>query len=126
MRQLRVAVSPVSKRRPEFLVATGDADNSQLNAVRWFVDLPDGGKQIDPDSGIPGTCGTLADGHLYGGVRDGNGCYEPESGPPGGRRSTGPATAAARPRSRSAPSCERPSDATGERPIGDAIVLLGR
>ena len=43
---------PILKAPFDFTVALGDlADNQQFNETRWFVDLLDGSKLIDPDSG---------------------------------------------------------------------------
>lgn len=90
---LRAARSPATGRRLEAVMTTGDnTDNTQLNETRWFIDLMNGGVEVDPDSGIPGTCGT--DPHrqrLYDGVRGEDQYYEPDaSGPEGANRVDGP------------------------------------
>jgi metallophosphoesterase (TIGR03767 family) len=90
VRQVRDAVSPVTGRHAELTVLTGDnADSQQYNETRWFVDILDGRRTIDPDSGIHravGSCGAgyLDNGSVYDGVRGGGGpgpdtgYYEPD------------------------------------------------
>ena len=54
VRQLsRLTHGPVTGAKVGFLACTGDnIDNSQLNELRWFIDLMDG-RTIRPDSGDP-------------------------------------------------------------------------
>ncbi|MBI2912584.1 MAG: hypothetical protein HYY03_01540, partial [Chloroflexi bacterium] len=50
----RISRSPVTGRRVDFAVHTGNAaDNAQYNELRWFLDIMDG-KLVNPDSGSPG------------------------------------------------------------------------
>jgi metallophosphoesterase (TIGR03767 family) len=53
----RIGESPVSGRRVDFAVHTGNAaDNAQYNELRWFIDLMDG-RPVSPDSGAAGYLG---------------------------------------------------------------------
>jgi metallophosphoesterase (TIGR03767 family) len=62
-----IAVGPVTGRPLAFTLQTGDnSDNSQLNEIRWNIDILDGGKTIQPDSG---------DLSLFEGVADGDPTY---------------------------------------------------
>jgi metallophosphoesterase (TIGR03767 family) len=61
-RQLRaIGRSPLSGKRLQSVICTGDnIDNEQLNELRWFVDLMDGGGTINPNSGEGAYEGVMA------------------------------------------------------------------
>ncbi|MEO8687083.1 MAG: hypothetical protein ABI611_02555 [Solirubrobacteraceae bacterium] len=77
--QLRNTTSPVTSRRLDLVMTTGDnSDNTQLNETRWMIDVMDGGTTIDPDSGVPTACNPET-GRRYEGARGGGQYYEPDA-----------------------------------------------
>jgi metallophosphoesterase (TIGR03767 family) len=81
VRQARNTVSPITSEQLDLALLTGDnADSQQYNETRWFIDVLDGQKKIDPNSGIEGVCDPTP-GALYDGVRNGgrDGYYEPDA-----------------------------------------------
>ena len=71
-----VAVGPVTGRRLDFAMCTGDnLDNEQFNELRWFIDLMDGGRTVIPNSGGPGYEGVQANN------RHDNEYWHPQPGP---------------------------------------------
>jgi metallophosphoesterase (TIGR03767 family) len=83
VRQARNTTSPVTGEQLDLSILTGDnADSQQYNETRWFIDILDGGKKIDPNSGVPVPGCEATPGSVYDGVRGGGqgvGYYEPDS-----------------------------------------------
>ena len=82
VRAVRNTVSPVTSERLDLAILTGDnADSQQFNETRWFIDILDGQKKIDPNSGIPVPGCEATPGSIYDGVRGGGkaGYYEPDA-----------------------------------------------
>jgi 3',5'-cyclic AMP phosphodiesterase CpdA len=86
VRQVRGASSPVTGTKPSLSILTGDnADSQQFNETRWFIDILDGNRRVDPDSGVPTAACAATPGTRYDGVRDSgvngapdDGYYEPD------------------------------------------------
>ena len=96
VREMRDAVSPVTQRPLDAVMTTGDnTDNTQCNEARWMIDILDGaaygggscvpaglrpgGRKVEPNSGVEGTCGVARDASIYDGVRGGGEYYEPDA-----------------------------------------------
>jgi metallophosphoesterase (TIGR03767 family) len=74
-------VAAVRAERPELVMVTGDnADNTQRNETRWFIEILDGGT-VTPDSGNR-RCGSAIKRQrpraLFTGMRGGHRYYEPD------------------------------------------------
>src|SRR4051794_21202299 len=108
IRQARNTTSPVTGNRLDLTILTGDnADSQQFNETRWFIDMLDGttgagdpdpemrepsdgngGRKLDPNSGVPAPGCEATPGSVYDGVRDDgqpgpdDGYYEPDSSSP--------------------------------------------
>ncbi|HET7482609.1 MAG TPA: hypothetical protein VFK89_07100 [Actinomycetota bacterium] len=81
VRAARNTVSPLTSRQLQLAMLTGDnADSQQYNETRWFIDILDGHKKVDPNSGIPVPGCEATPGSLYDGVRGGGdlGYYDPD------------------------------------------------
>lgn len=73
VRQLRNTVSPITQRKLDLVMTTGDnTDNTQLNETRWVIDIMSGDRTVDPDSGVQ-SCRKPG----YHGPRGGKRYYEP-------------------------------------------------
>ena len=69
-------VRAVRAQKPELVIVTGDnADNTQRNETRWFIDILDGGV-VTPDSGSASRCARSR--LRYHGVRGLRRYYEPD------------------------------------------------
>src|SRR3954464_12524551 len=106
--QARNTTSPATGNPLDRTILTGDnADSQQYNETRWFIDMLDGttsagnpdpemqeppngqgGRKLDPNSGIPTPACEATPGSKYDGVRDegqpgpDNGYYEPDASAP--------------------------------------------
>jgi metallophosphoesterase (TIGR03767 family) len=78
IREVRALKRGPATGAPIRLVMTGgdNIDNAQLNETRWFIDIMDGGRTVNPDSGRRGTCGVKKP-PVFDGMRGGGRFYEP-------------------------------------------------
>jgi metallophosphoesterase (TIGR03767 family) len=84
VREVRGEVSPFTGIRPALSILTGDnADSQQFNETRWFIDILDGGRRIDPDSGIPSGLCPHGGADRYDGVQGSAQYYDPDGSAPG-------------------------------------------
>ena len=81
VRAVRGLASPLTGTRLKFTILTGDnADSQQYNETRWFIDVLDGGKIVNPNSGVPTATCPATPGSIYDGVRDGGNSNAPDDG----------------------------------------------
>lgn len=82
VRAARNTVSSITSEKLDLAILTGDnADSQQYNETRWFIDILDGQKTIDPNSGVPiPGCEATPD-SLYDGPKGGGelGYYDPDA-----------------------------------------------
>lgn len=100
VRQVRNTVSPVTHEQLDLAMQTGDnTDNSQCNETRWMIDVFDGSRVVDPNSGIENGApappvGEQCDTHVAG--QDPNPAFPPPV--PGGDAACDPEAIADNPR----------------------------
>jgi 3',5'-cyclic AMP phosphodiesterase CpdA len=84
VRAARNARSPITQELLDLTILTGDnADSQQFNETRWFIDILDGAKFVNPDSGIPNPfCPHTVPGSVYDGVQGDDQYYDPDNSGP--------------------------------------------